>query len=480
MKATPEGLETRLEVVKNAFVRLMTGFEGTFAERETKALAFANEVVRDWSRQELEKVAGRFDDEVVVAGQRYRRHVEGTCTYHTLCGPVRVARHTYRLVGMHNGPTVVPLEIVAGIRENATPALAYSATQGFAVGPLRAYESEMVAAHRVVPARSTLERIAKRVGAAVHHDLATIEPVVRSAERLHRAAHSISVGIDRTSVPMAEPTGLPPKRQRRHHRQPPAPVEVHYRMAYIGTLAVNDSAGDVLTSVRFAATVAEGPAEMMERLAAEVRHLLDQRPRLPVVIIQDGAPELRRLVDEWSEDFRIPIEMHLIDRYHVDERLAQTAELLEPNRVARWQLVDTWKRSMARSDLAISKLCRSFRALVRDLYDDDEDLFAAPISRATVHGEAARVIEGHLTYFGNNTSRFGYATARRKGYPVGSGVTEGACKSVIAARCKRSGQRWQEPGLSPCLILRTLHLNGRLRASVDLLIECRRNELLAS
>ena len=39
-------------------------------------------------------------------------------------------RATYRLVGQHNGPTVVSLELAIGIRENATSTLLHSVVQG--------------------------------------------------------------------------------------------------------------------------------------------------------------------------------------------------------------------------------------------------------------------------------------------------------------------------------------------------------------
>ena len=107
---------------------------------------------------------------------------------------------------------------------------------------------------------------------------------------------------------------------------------------------------------RFAATVAEGPAEMLARIASEVLHLLAERADLPIVVIQAGAPELWRLIDEWEETFQIPITMRLVDRDHVDERLAQVAELLEPDTRRRWLLLETWKTAMRRTDLAIERL----------------------------------------------------------------------------------------------------------------------------
>jgi hypothetical protein len=42
------------------------------------------------------------------------------------------------------------------------------------------------------------------------------------------------------------------------------------------------------------------------------------------------------------------------------------------------------------------------------------------------------------------------------GTPMGSGVTEGACKSLISARTKRCGQRWQKRGIESVFALRWL------------------------
>jgi hypothetical protein len=53
-----------------------------------------------------------------------------------------------------------------------------------------------------------------------------------------------------------------------------------------------------------------------------------------------------------------------------------------------------------------------------------------------------------------------YAGYRRRGLPIGSGVTEAACKTVFTQRFKRSGMRWHhEPG-QVILDLRTLYLSG--------------------
>ena len=101
---------------------------------------------------------------VRVEDIEYARHHEGTVTYHSLCGPLTVRRATYREVGEHNGPTIVPLELAAGLIEGATPALAYRVALGYAQGPGRHAEEQMHADHRQPPSRSTLERSPQRSG----------------------------------------------------------------------------------------------------------------------------------------------------------------------------------------------------------------------------------------------------------------------------------------------------------------------------
>ena len=63
-----------------------------------------------------------------------------------------------------------------------------------------------------------------------------------------------------------------------------------------------------------------------------------------------------------------------------------------------------------------------------------------------------------VTYFRNQKHRmnYGYHTARCQ--PIGSGVTEAACKVLIKERFCRSGSRWKEEGATAVLSIRALKL----------------------
>jgi hypothetical protein len=57
------------------------------------------------------------------------------------------------------------------------------------------------------------------------------------------------------------------------------------------------------------------------------------------------------------------------------------------------------------------------------------------------------------------------------GYPIASGVIEGACRHVIKDRMERAGMRWKVPGAQAMLQLRTIHANGDWESFQDSRIE---------
>ena len=48
----------------------------------------------------------------------------------------------------------------------------------------------------------------------------------------------------------------------------------------------------------------------------------------------------------------------------------------------------------------------------------------------------------------------------KKGYPIGSGVIEGTCRSLVNDRMELSGMHWSEKGVEAMLELRSIKING--------------------
>ena len=80
---------------------------------------------------------------------------------------------------------------------------------------------------------------------------------------------------------------------------------------------------------------------------------------------------------------------------------------------------------------------------------------------ADAHPGLAKEILTEADYFDTNANRMRYPEFRQKGLFVGSGVVEAGCKSVVAARLKRSGMFWTVSGANAIIALRCCLFNGR-------------------
>jgi hypothetical protein len=67
-------------------------------------------------------------------------------------------------------------------------------------------------------------------------------------------------------------------------------------------------------------------------------------------------------------------------------------------------------------------------------------------------------LESSITFFENHCHQMDYAQSVKNNLPIGSGVTEAACKTIVKQRLCQSGISLQEIGAAAVLSLRTLVL----------------------
>jgi hypothetical protein len=65
-------------------------------------------------------------------------------------------------------------------------------------------------------------------------------------------------------------------------------------------------------------------------------------------------------------------------------------------------------------------------------------------------------LQAALTYFKKHNHMMDYAMHTEKNLPIGSGVTEAACKTLVKQRLCGSGMRWKDQGAKVILSLRAL------------------------
>ncbi|MFZ4397351.1 MAG: hypothetical protein ACOYOU_17190 [Kiritimatiellia bacterium] len=151
-----------------------------------------------------------------------------------------------------------------------------------------------------------------------------------------------------------------------------------------------------------------------------------------VVGLGDGAPPLWTLLTALAPD-----AVQVLDWFHVQEHLATVAALLPEGEA--WHAL---QRVHLRDSLTRRVLCE-LATLARH----------APTAAA--HAAARQC----LGYLWRHRRRLDYATARARGYPIGSGRIESACKLVVQQRCKGPGMRWQHTQAEAVLHARCAWLN---------------------
>ncbi|MHC5260821.1 hypothetical protein ACYSUO_23305 [Streptomyces sp. UC4497] len=83
-----------------------------------------------------------------------------------------------------------------------------------------------------------------------------------------------------------------------------------------------------------------------------------------------------------------------------------------------------------------------------------------PHARRWTTGEERTGIDKACNYLENNADFVHYETALAAGWPIASGVIEGAARHLVADRLDITGSRWGVPGAEALLVLRAIEKNG--------------------
>jgi hypothetical protein len=80
--------------------------------------------------------------------------------------------------------------------------------------------------------------------------------------------------------------------------------------------------------------------------------------------------------------------------------------------------------------------------------------------QAKLKGTKKKELELACGYLEKRQDQMRYHECLKKGYPIASGVIEGACRHYVKDRMERTGMSWKQPGAQAMLELRAQALNG--------------------
>ena len=194
------------------------------------------------------------------------------------------------------------------------------------------------------------------------------------------------------------------------------------------------------SSLRYVAS-RDGVADFQHHLAAlatqtgiyQDEHTMDTQE---VVVIGDGAAWIWNLADQ-----HFPKATEILDYMHAKTHLYDVAKHAFGEDDT--QTVETWVNTTETS-----------------LYNGETSQVVARIrALETQNPDIADVLEREVGYFQKHSHRMQYRTFNDKGYQIGSGVIESACKHIVAERCKQAGMRWTRRGINAILFWRCLLKN---------------------
>jgi hypothetical protein len=400
-------------------------------------------------REALGHELARFDldvPQVEVEGERYDRVLRCETTYNSAAGPVRVERSLYR----HGSGdrAICPLELRAGIIEGYwTPLAAKQAT--WAVAHLTPKESEELfeLLGNMTPSKSTLDRLPKALSVHWEAHRSPFEGALRQQETIPHEAVSMAVSLDGVMAPMKDGKRQAKRQQALGNGKSPS-GPAGYQEVGCATVSYYDRLGERLVTRRMARMPETHKATLKKQLTAEVMGALRQRPELHVVKVADGT------ADNWSYlEETLPVGEAVLDFYHAVDHLSDALGAAYGEGTPTYQerlatLSDVLRDAPQGVDSVIEALCRLRRRYPR---------------RQAIHKTIA--------YFREHRHRMRYRDLRAQLLPIGSGVVEAACKTLVSQRLKRSGMRWRVPGGQAILTFRALCQSERFERAWPLLAE---------
>ena len=172
-------------------------------------------------------------------------------------------------------------------------------------------------------------------------------------------------------------------------------------------------------------------------LATEVQQR-DPHEHRTVVAVMDGETKLREL-----QELKIKRAIGVLDIWHVTEYLWKLAYCFHAEGSDQAKaFVETYLRKLLEGK--VNRVIGGIRQMA---------------TKHKLSKPKYAKVEDYLTYFAARSEYMKYDEYLAAGYPIGSGVVEGACRHLVKDRMEQAGMRWRIAGAQAILSLRAIYVN---------------------
>ncbi|BET65815.1 hypothetical protein ASA1KI_41950 [Opitutales bacterium ASA1] len=334
------------------------------------------------------------------------------CSYQTPYGEATMRRHVYQ--SGWGGTTYCPLERSARVIEGTTPRFAQMCALKYATLNSVLAQKDLAQSHRRSVSRCYLQDISAAVASIAQRkqqDWTYADGVERE-----RVAF-ICVSIDGTCMLYCQEG---------------------WRTAMVGTVSLYDAAGERLQSVYFGSPPQYGKDEFFAQMQRLIAVYKQRYAHVRWIGVADGAKENW----SWLADH---VQVQVLDFWHAASYLQAASEAMGRSPQQRQEWFEQARHQLKFEPAGARTLLARMRRALAD---------------PAVKGDRRADLERAIGYFANNLSRMNYTDCRFHHWPLGSGVIEAACKTLVKQRMCGAGMKWKHDGAATVLSLRSIVLSG--------------------
>lgn len=358
------------------------------------------------------EVLSQFDTDgspIKIGNQTFTSKGQFEKNYQTPFGESRVLRHVYQ--SHSGGKTYCPLDQDARVVVTSTPRFAKMVSSKYSFGSTEYVKQDLLDNHNRPVNRKTLQTISEAVASVALVKEASWEYLPNPKDL--EAVETLSFGLDGTCMQMRKDG---------------------WREAMAGTVTLYNRDGDRLHTTYLAAPPEYGKETFLEKLEESINKHKDLFPNTTTIGLADGARENWPFLQSLSDH-------QVIDFYHVTGYLGSYSK-------AVYKDISEQKGWL---DRACHNLKNKHGSAMRLLHEIEEE------SQYKHKKKDQEVIDKALSYFKNNVDKMKYKKMIDMNAPIGSGVTEAACKVIVKERMCKAGMRWKNEGAQIVLKLRTMN-----------------------
>jgi hypothetical protein len=220
----------------------------------------------------------------------------------------------------------------------------------------------------------------------------------------------------------------------------PAPRSPADILSSAGPEGYQPAPGPVAKNKWLTASIVNAPAEVINRVFDEADRRDPKHRRTWIALVDGANHQIDRIrFEARKREVKVTI---VVDFVHVLEYLWSAANCLYPD-------LDTERWVHCQATKILQGHARKVAGMIR-----------RTATNARLQGARRKGADDAANYLTNKAPYLDYPTALKEGWPIATGIIEGACRHLVKDRMDITGARWGLAGAEAILKLRAIKANG--------------------